>query len=192
MTAYLLAGPAQEPVSLAETKVFLRVDGGEEDGLISTLIAAARLHIESLTNRVLIEQTWRVVLDCWPPDRIINLPVAPFRALVQILTYDLEGTSTALALAQFQSEAKVAPARLFLPPAIDGAPVLRARGGIEIDYVAGYGVSPQDVPVDLRQALITLVAYWFEHRDAVLIAGSGSVVPTGFDTLVLAYRTVRL
>ena len=45
----------------------------------------------------------------------------------------------------------------------------------------GYGAEPEDVPVDLRQALLVLVAYWFEHRDAVIVAGSGAVVPAGFD-----------
>ncbi len=37
-----------------------------------------------------------------------------------------------------------------------------------------------------RQACLVLVGYWFEHRDAVIVAGSGSVVPAGFDRLVAA------
>jgi len=48
------------------------------------------------------------------------------------------------------------------------------------------------VPADIRQALLALVGYWFEHRDAVIVAGSGAVVPTGFDRLVAPYRSVRL
>lgn len=192
MTAYLLAGPAAEPISLAETKAFLRIDGSEDDGVISTLIAAARLHVESVTRRALIDQSWRIVCDSWPDDRIVNLPVGPFSSLTQITTYDAEGVANSLALAQFQSETGATPSRLFLPPVVEGASVLRERGGIEIDYVAGFGATADDVPVDLRQALMSLVAYWFEHRDAVLIAGSGSVVPVGFDALVSAYRAVRL
>ena len=66
------------------------------------------------------------------------------------------------------------------------------RQGIEIDYAAGYGVDREDVPVDLRQALLVLVAYWYEHRDAVTMAGSGSVVPSGFDRMVAPYKRVRL
>ncbi len=94
-------------------------------------------------------------------------------------------------LEQFQVEQGVAPARLLLPPALDGMPALRERLGIEIDYVAGHGAAA-DVPADLKQALLVLVAHWFEHRDAVIVAGSGAVVPPGFERLLAPYRQVRL
>ena len=68
MISYLLAGPAGEPVSLAEAKAFLRLDSDAEDGLLATLIAAARLHIESVSGKALLRQTWRLVLDDWPAE----------------------------------------------------------------------------------------------------------------------------
>ena len=188
MTSYLLAGPAGEPVTLAEAKAYLRVDDGAEDGLIATLIAAARLHLEGITGRALIAQTWRLVLDCWPPERAVTLPVVPLMSLTAVTAYDADGEATELELEQFATE----PGRVLLPLSIEGAPALRARQGIEIDYVAGYGADAEDVPADLRQALLTLVAYWFENRDAVIVAGSGGVVPSGFDRVVAPYRSVRL
>jgi len=192
MTSYLLAGPAAEPVALGEAKAFLRVDGTDEDAFISTLITAARLHVEGTTARALIAQTWRLVCDDWPVSRIIDLPVAPVISLTTITAYDADGMGTSIALSQFQPETNVAPARLFLPSGIAGAPALRERNGIEIDYVAGYGTEADDVPDDLKQAVLSLVGYWFEHRDAVVIAGSGAVVPPGFDRLIANYRVHRL
>ncbi len=188
MISYLLAGPAEEPVSLAEAKGFLKVDDGAEDGLITTLIGAARLHIEGVTGRALLAQSWRVVLDQWPENGQVKLPVTPFRSVTQITAYDEDGAEHQVPLAQFLRE----PDRLVLPGSVVGMPVLRERQGIEIDYVAGFGTEPGDVPVDIRQALLVLVAYWFEHRDAVIIAGSGSIVPSGFDRLVASYKRVRL
>jgi uncharacterized phiE125 gp8 family phage protein len=188
MISYLLAGPAEEPVSLAEAKGFLKVDDGAEDGLITTLIGAARLHIEGVTSRALLAQSWRVVLDQWPSNGHVKLPVTPFRSVTQITAYDDDGVGHEVPLAQFLRE----PDRLVLPGSVVGMPVLRERQGIEIDYVAGFGTEPGDVPADIRQALLVLVAYWFEHRDAVIIAGSGSVVPSGFDRLVASYKRVRL
>ncbi|MHB1110844.1 MAG: head-tail connector protein [Devosia sp.] len=185
MISYLLAGPALEPVTLAEAKAFLRVDDGAEDGLIATLITAVRLHIESTTGQALIAQNWRVVLDCWPAERVVRLPVAPLITLTAVTAYAADGALHAIGLAQFQSEA--APARLLLPRTIDGMPVTRERQGIEIDYAAGFGSAAGDVPADLRQALLVLVAFWFEHRDT-----ASEAVPSGFDRLVAPYRSVRL
>ncbi|WP_323014406.1 head-tail connector protein [Devosia sp.] len=188
MTCYLLAGPAQEPVSLAQARAFLRVDDMAEDGLIQTLIGAARLHVEAVTGKAMLAQSWRLVLDGWPQSRMVALPVSPFISLTQITAYDGEGMPHAVPLAQFLD----APDRLMLPREVAGAPPLREQGGIEIDYVAGFGAAPEDVPADLMQAMLVLVAYWFEHRDAVIAAGAGSVVPSGFDRLVAGHKRVRL
>ena len=192
MTSYLLAGPAIEPVTLSETKLFLRLDDNAEDGFVSTLITAARLHVEGTTGRAMISQSWRVICDNWPANRAISLPVAPLISVSTINVYDDGGTPTALNLAQFQPETKTSPARIIIPSTIVGLPNMRAHNGIEIDYVAGFGPAISDVPADLRQALLSLVGYWFEHRDAVVIAGSGAIVPPGFDQLVSAYRSVGL
>jgi uncharacterized phiE125 gp8 family phage protein len=188
MTSYLLAGPAEEPVSLAEAKGFLKVDDTAEDGLITTLIGAARLHVEGVTGRALLAQSWRVVLDGWPESRQVRLPVTPLMAVTEINAYDEAGAAHELPLDQFLRE----PDRLLLPATVAGMPVLRERQGLEIDYVAGFGTEPADVPADIRQALLLLVGHWHEHRDAVIVAGSGSVVPSGFDRMVAGYRRVRL
>lgn len=188
MTAYILAGPAEEPVSLVEAKAFLKVDDTAEDALISTLIGAARLHVESVTGKALLAQSWRVVLDSWPEGGVVKLPVSPLLSVTGIAAIDENGGSHEIALAQFLSE----PDRLIVPPVVIGMPALRTRQGLEIDYVAGFGAEPADVPADLRQALLGLVAHWYEHRDAVIVAGSGAIVPSGFDRAVAGYKRVRL
>lgn len=189
MTSYLLTGPVSEPVSLAEAKAYLRIDDGTEDALITTLIAAARLHVEGVTGQALLTQSWRLVLDAWPEDRLVRLPVGPVISVTAITTYDMDGVGTAVPLAQFQTLA--GENQLYLPAQVSGMPLLRQRAGIEVDYVAGYGVAA-DVPQDIRQALLGLITHWFEHRDAVIMAGSGAIVPVGFDRLIERYRQVRL
>jgi uncharacterized phiE125 gp8 family phage protein len=189
MTSYLLAGPAEEPLSLAEAKAFLRVDDTAEDGLIATLIAAARLHVEGSTARATIAQAWRVVLDEWPLDGEVRLPVGPVLSLTSITVLDDDGEPHELDSDQFTVGGGD---MLFVPAEVDGMPALRQRLGIEIDYVAGFGTEPADVPSDLRQAMLALVAYWHANRDAVIVAGSGAVVPAGFDRLISNYRRVRL
>jgi uncharacterized phiE125 gp8 family phage protein len=191
MISYLLAGPAEEPVTLAEAKAWVKVDGADEDALLATLITAARLHLESVTGRALLTQSWRLVLDAWPAGGEVRLPVAPLSALTAIRAFDEDGDEHTIGLAQFLVEPGGTPVRLVLPATVAGMPVLRQRFGIEIDYVAGFGEAA-DVPQELKQALLVLVAHWFEHRDAVVIAGSGAVIPFGFDRLIAPWREVRL
>jgi hypothetical protein len=57
------------PVTLAEAKLFLRVEHGAEDGLIQTLIDAARARVEAETG---------LILDAASP--------APLRLAVLMLT----------------------------------------------------------------------------------------------------------
>ncbi len=192
MTSFLLSGPALEPVTLVQAKQFIRVSDTAEDSFITTLITAARLHVEGVTGRALIAQSWRVICDDWPHDRIVVLPLSPMISLTAITAYDENGTPVSLAMAQFQPETKVTPARIFLPSPVAGSPVLREHSGIEIDYVAGYGSAQSDIPADLVQAVLSLVGYWFENRDAVVIAGSGSVVPSGFDKMISRFKSVGL
>ena len=158
MISYLLAGSAEEPVSLAEAKAFLRLDGTAEDGLVTSLVAAARLHVESITGRALITQTWRLVLPC-VAGLLVALPVVPAIALVDAP----DG-------AVLQGDA------VLLAEAVDE---------LAVDYTAGYG-GAADVPADLKQAVLALVAYWYEHRDSVTTA------PIGFERLIASYRRVRL
>jgi len=189
MTSYLLAGPATEPLSLGEAKAFLKVEDAAEDGLIATLIAAARLHVEGTTGRAAVAQTWRLVLDAWPLDGEVRLPVGPVQSLVAVTGYDDEGEAHELELGQF---ALFGGELLLVPANVEGAPGLRRRRGLEVDYVAGYGSEADDVPADLRQAMLALVAYWHANRDAVIVAGSGAVVPSGFERMIAPYRRVRL
>lgn len=182
MISYLLAGAVEEPVSLAETKLFLRLDGDAEDGLVASLIAAARLHVEAATGRALVRQSWRLVLDAWPAE--LRVPVSPVIEVIEARAFDEQDDEHGLAIDAIQ----VAGDRLLLPGTVAGMPVLRARLGLEIDYVAGFG-DAADVPPDLKQAVLALVAHWFEHRD---LAVADAVAPVGFDRLLAGHRQVRL
>src|SRR5690606_2716929 len=101
---------------------------------------------------------------------------------------DESGASHELSLDGFVVDGE----RLIMPAHVPGMPRLQGRQGIEIDYVAGFGEAAGEVPADLKQAMLGLVAHWHEHSDAVITAGSGAVVPSGFDRLVAAHKRVRL
>ena len=79
-----LAGPAREPVSLAEAKAYLRVTGTSEDLLIASLITAARVHLEVVLSCAFIRQTWSWFLDDWPRRLRLDLPLGPVTGITAL------------------------------------------------------------------------------------------------------------
>ena len=189
MNAIALAGPAVEPVTLADAKAHLRLDTTDEDDLVEALILAARVTVERTTRLGLVEQTWRVRLADWPADRRVALPVAPVGEVASVRVRSAAGIETI-----------VAPASYALDGAFD-APILRIGravagpdgppGGIEIDLVVGYGPDGAAVPAPLRLAVRRLVAQWFEHRgDDAASAPAG--LPGDVRTLLAPFVRPRL
>ncbi len=191
MTAALITGPALEPVSLTDVKAHLRLDTDDEDALLTAALVSARVHVEVATRRLLIEQTWRIYLDAWPRKRIVRLPVAPVISVDSVTVYDADGTPQVVDPDDYDADVIAIPARLVM--AIT-APVTVGRtvNGIEIDVTAGYGPSSVDVPGPLRQAILMLVAHWYEHRGAVGHDLAVLVAPLGFEALIAPYRVLSL
>ena len=61
-----ISPPTDEPVSLVEAKLHLRVETSDEDLLIGVLIAAARIAAENECRRSFVTQQWTLYLDAFP------------------------------------------------------------------------------------------------------------------------------
>jgi uncharacterized phiE125 gp8 family phage protein len=204
MDAIMIAPPAAEPVSLAEAKAWLRVDTTSEDAAIASLIGAARDAVEQATNRRLVTQSWRIVVDAWPftqgadgslallatrPSsgvREVALRIAPLVSVTAVRVYDSGGQPQILAASMWRLVGALDRRRLLFnaaPPA-PGVPA----GGIEIDVVAGFGAAG-DVPAPLRQAVLELVAQGFENRGD---ADAQTGLPKRVAMLLAPWRRGRL
>lgn len=165
MPVILLTPPATEPLSLAEAKHYLRVEHEEDNELIAALIAAARNAVEAATRRVLIAQTWRIVLDRWPASGRIVSPVNPLRTLEAARVLAADGTPMELDVEGFTLDTTSVPGVIAFGRANVSGPE-RALAGIELDVTAGYG-DADDVPAPFVQAIRLLLARAYEHRDEV-------------------------
>ncbi|MDQ0347197.1 head-tail connector protein [Ancylobacter vacuolatus] len=188
MPAILLAGPTVEPLTLAEAKTYLRVDHEAEDGLISSLITAARATVEALTRRVLIDQSWRIVRDAWPASGLIAVPVNPLKALTAARVIGADGGETALPLDTFSTDTARLPGLIKVARGAVPAPG-RALAGIALDITAGHGPGANHVPSPLIEAVRVVLAHFYEHRD---VAGPGAAFPARLDALVAPFRVTRL
>ena len=186
MPAILLSPPASEPLTLAEAKQFLRVEHEADDDLVAALTAAARSAVELATRRVLIVQTWRIVLDRWPASGRIASPVNPLRTLEAARVLGEGGTPAALDPAGFTIDTAAAPGVIAWVHANVAEPG-RALAGIELDVTAGYG-DAADVPPPLVQAIRLLLAQSYEHRDRV----PPDALPEAVAALVRPFRVLSL
>lgn len=76
--------PVEEPVSLAEAKLHLRVDFTDDDALITSLIAAARMAAENICRRAFVTQKWELTLDGFPRQNFFGSlsAIAPVDAFI--------------------------------------------------------------------------------------------------------------
>ncbi len=192
MPLLLTSGPALEPVSLVEAKDHLRVDHGDEDILISSLIVAARIHLETLLGVVFISQQWNVVLDEWPAGASFELPLAPVQSISAVTLYNEVDVASILSSSNYALDALSQPARFIWRGAVPRPSPERCYNGIEISLTAGFGAAASDVPQPLRQAILLLVAHWYEHREPVGLASEVHEIPQMISMLTSSYRRVRL
>jgi uncharacterized phiE125 gp8 family phage protein len=186
MSAILLTPPVIEPLTLIEAKAFLRVDRGDDDAVIIALIAAARVHVEAMTRRALLAQTWRFTLDAWPKGGRFAPRIGPLRELVAARVFDADGEAREIDPESFvvDAAANAIAAPCFALPAPG-----RAQVGIVLDVLCGYGTDAGEVPADLRHAVRLLLAHWYDNRVAT---ADGAVVPAGVGALLAPYRMLAL
>ncbi|MBX3537382.1 MAG: head-tail connector protein [Chelatococcus sp.] len=187
MTATVIERPEQEPVSLIDMKTYLRVCDDGDDDLIASLITAARVAIETATGRLMMRQTWRLVLDRWPQGRILRVPIGPLLGLAAARVADAGGSLQAVPPGYFVVDVLSGAGRIALGPDVP-APGL-STAGIELDLVVGYGTDPERVPMPMRQALRQLVAGWYEHRGDTAVPAT---LPAEVAALLAPYRPMRL
>jgi uncharacterized phiE125 gp8 family phage protein len=203
MPLQLVTPPAEEPVSLIEAKLHLRVDFDEDDTLIASLIAAARQAAETLTGRQFITARWRQVLDCFPgpsligvpagrafslPGHAILLPKAPVQSVVSIDYLDMGAMSQTMLPANYTVDTACEPARI-TPIFGQIWPItLPQIGAVSVTFDAGYGTAAQ-VPEGIKSWIKLRVGSLYAHREEIALLNRGSIESLPFvDGLLDPFR----
>jgi len=187
MPLQLVTPPALEPVTLADAKAHLKVDATDDDALIGTLITAARARAEWHTGRALIAQSWILWLDAFPCDGVAEIPLPPLVGVDNVTLYDWQNADIAVDPANYLVDTVSRPGRVvfscaFVPPAN-----LRRRNAVAVAFDAGYGSAASDVPADIREAILEIVADLYVNR------GDGpDGEPLAAQALLAPYRVFKL
>lgn len=168
MTIKIITPPASEPVLLADAVLHCRIDGTEENALVTALIVAAREYCEKYSGRAYITQTIRASFDGWPVFPV-RLPRPPLASVASIKYYGEDNTEYTLDAAAYYVDTDSEPGRIALTSGISlPAVTLRDINAVQITYTAGYGLAAA-VPQRVKQAMLLLIGYWYQNREAAAI-----------------------
>ena len=182
-----IALPQVEPISLAEAKLHLRVDGNEEDALLTALITAARLRVENYVKRAFISQTWEMILDEAKAE--IEIPLPPLHAVTRIRVIAEDGTETTVDAGTYiVDRGEGQPGRVRLKSGYSW-PTHRNFASFIITFEAGYGDAAENVPGPIREAIKHLIAQAYENRGDTK---AEEEMPAIAATLLWPYRIFRL
>lgn len=197
--------PAIEPVTLAEAKLWTKVENSVDDAIFTDLVTAARERAELFTGRQFITATWKFTMDWmpgytapgmsnypygdfyfadrgWDEKRTIRLPKSPIQSISSIAYTDTFGVVQTLDPTLFLADLQSEPARI--APAYGQIwPITRAQqNGVAITYVAGYGSAASAVPAGIRTAL----RFWVANR---YFGRSEADLSDAFENMLTPYWT---
>lgn len=190
MKLSLVTAPAVEPLLLAQVKDHVRVSGTDEDAYLGQLISTVTSHLDGwagIMGRALISQTWDLFLDWFPWE--IAVPLPPLQSVTTVKYTDNDGVQQTLAtsvytvVSQGNSTGKIVQAFNQTWPTIRMVP-----NAVEIQFVAGYGDSWNDVPLDIRHAMLILIGQMYEYREEVVTGTMVSRLPDIQQSLLFKHR----
>lgn len=181
--------PATQPVTIATLADHLRIAQSapetEQSAELGRLIDAATTHIERRLDTALIAQSWR-----WQVERWCDAALFPLAPVITVETVDLvNGDGTRTLWTGWRLKTSASRPRLAVQSAQLWS-LIPTDGHAEIRFTVGYGTSPEDVPPDLRHAVLLLAGHYFENREA--IADPAAPIPLGVASLLAPYRPIRL
>ncbi len=172
-----VTAPASEPVTLAEAKIYLRVDGADEDSLISDLIVSARMSAEYWLKSSLITQSWRLVYNDYLDSEII-LPMPPIVSINSVVVTNRDATTQTIPPSNYYLNA--AKNKLLFDNCVSGF-------SIEINYNTGYGAAAQ-IPQPIKYGILAHIAALYDERGLI----GQENLPQQVSALYSPYREIVL
>ena len=194
-----LTDQATDIIPIEDAKAFLRIDGDDDDPMLTLFIGAAVDAAEKYLARAIRRQVLDLTMDGFPwgdddaLDRLgagtfnvplsyitgaseeFDLPYAPVNSITSITTYDTANAATVLSSAAYLLD----NSRVVLNAGYSWPTSLRERAGVKVRYVAGYG--PAALPGAIRLAIMQHVVAMYECR-------TGCEMPEASRGLMQAYR----
>lgn len=153
---------------------------------LTTLITAARQHVESLCGP-LVTQTWEQYLDSWPTGDAIAIERPRLLTVTSIKYLDSDALEHTFAATDYVVDLvldRVVLKATTSWPSDD----LYVANPIYVRFTCGYGATAATVPQPLRLAMLLLIGQWYENRELITNGVNLASLPFAFDALIANYR----
>lgn len=170
-------------VSLADMKLFLRVDGSGDDDIITAYIATATEAVKQYLRQAILTETFVFkadgFTDGYGDDRLLalgpgvhttsrpyilgggdtlDIPFPPLQSVTSIVTYDRGNNASTYSADNY--EVDLTSGRIYLDEGETWPSDLRAQDAVEVTYVAGYGSG--SIPTPILEAIRMYVQSMYE------------------------------
>lgn len=175
----LTSSPAAA-VSTAEAKKHLEIatSNTDHDSHIDRLIAAATATVQSATARQLVSASYKVHVDSFADE--ILIPVVPLQTVTAVKYLDTSGAEQTLATSVYRVITTTEPGRVILKEGQAWPGTYTEPHSVTVELTAGYST----VPEQAKQAILLLVAHWFENREAVVTGTITAELPLAAKHLI--------
>jgi len=176
-----------EPLTTEEAKKHIRVDHGDDDTYIESLIKAARINAEDFCSRAFIEQTWVATYDCLDGARL-RLPRPKLISVSSVQYIDSNGDLQTVNTSDYEVNTYGEPGNVKFKviPGYDAT----YENPLRVTYKSGYGTQASNVPTTIKHAILLMVGHWYEMREAVISpqGNDPKELPLGMQHLLNPYR----
>ncbi len=150
----LSSQPSIEPLTLSETKSYLKISTSSDDVIISGLITSARKMAEAFLTSSLITQSWKISYNKYAPS-CVKLVMGPVQSISSVIAVARDGSQQVISSSTYYLVA--GNYRLIF----DASPISHR---IEITYVTGYGNTAASVPAPIRYGMLAHIAAMYDGR----------------------------
>lgn len=190
MSLKLITDATVEPVTLAEARLWCRIDPDNtaEDALLQMLITSARQRAEHLTGRSFISQTWERVVDAFPLVEI-ELGNPPLISITSIKYIDPAGVEQTLDPAAYTLDKDNSPGWALPAEGYEWPETLDTANAVRVRFVAGFGATAAEVAAPLKQWIQMQVSTGYQFREQLVSGSSLLEIPSSHvDRLLDRYR----
>lgn len=167
--------PVSEPITLAQAKNYLKVDFDDDNDLITSLIASARVRLEKYAGVAMSARTLQVVAYV---DEFIELPYAPLNNITKVEYWD-NGTWVEMSLGDYYILGTTYK-KIYM--------VANNRMEYRFTYTCGYTTIPQP----MITALYKLIADLYDYRESSVEDSKPNSNITSAYELIKPYKRISI